>query len=103
MFIDDERFPPKSWTHFNFVCVRSVESAIDFCISNGCPSYISFDHDLGGGPTGFDFAKWLIEQDLDRKGFLPNNFEFVVHSMNPIGRANITFLLTNYLAQRRSV
>lgn len=103
MFIDDERLPPSNWTNYDFTVCRSVESAIDFCLMAGCPSFISFDHDLGDAPSGYDFAKWLIEQDLNNNGFIPNDFEFVVHSMNPVGRANITFLLTNYLAQRRSV
>jgi hypothetical protein len=44
MFIDDERFPVSD----DWVIVRSSQEAIDTVLAKGFPSYISFDHDLGG-------------------------------------------------------
>ena len=97
MFLDDEREPKtgRDWT-----IARSRDAAVALCNYFGCPAYISFDHDLGEGPTGKDFAAWLVEQDLDRPGFIPAGFEFNVHSANVAGRANIEGLLESYLASR---
>lgn len=94
MFLDDERFPVDN----EWVIVRSFDEAVLYIKEHGCPFYISFDHDLGDGLTGYDFAKWLIEQHLDNN-IIPSNFSFYVHSMNPIGAANIKQLLTNFLKQ----
>ena len=100
MFIDDERFPVDE----KMVIVRSVEEAKQKMAELGCPFYISFDHDLGDQvPTGFDLAKWLVEQDLDSNGnFLPAQFDFYIHSANPVGKANILGLLKPYLEYRKS-
>lgn len=62
------------------------------------PSFISFDHDLGDQvPTGHDVAKWIIEQTLDDKYKLPQDFSFHVHSANPPGAANINGILNSFL------
>ena len=62
------------------------------------PSFISFDHDLGDQvPTGHDVAKWIIEQTLDDKYKLPQDFSFHVHSANPPGVANINGILNSFL------
>lgn len=98
LFLDDERepIPDRSW-----VIVRNYEQAIAIVQSHGIPTFISFDHDLGTGKTGYDFAKYLVEYDLDRygKGF-PEGFDFTVHSANPIGKQNIEGLLNGYLLNR---
>ncbi len=52
--------------------------------------------------SGFDFAKWLVELDLDTKT-MPGNFTFTVHSQNPIGSKNIKELLENYNSYRRTL
>ena len=96
LYLDDVRDPkPGPW-----MVVRDFDSAIGICEKMGCPSYISFDHDLGDGPSGFDFASWLVERDLDEPGFIPRHFEYNVHSANVVGRANIEGLLDGYLRQR---
>ena len=98
LYIDDERIPKsEGWD-----IVRSYDEAICYMRKNGCPTYISFDHDLGHAvPTGKDIAKWMVERDLNDKGkFIPPDFEFNVHSANPVGAANIAGLLNNYLEQR---
>ena len=61
------------------------------------PETISFDHDLGTGKTGDDFAKWLIDQHLDGMFKFKSNFKFLVHSANPVGSVNIRKRLDNFL------
>lgn len=105
LFIDDVRFPKESPQLISYDLVmiaRSFEDAVSIVENYGCPTTISFDHDLGPGPTGYDFAKWLVEKDLDRDGeFIPEDFSFVVHSANIVGSQNITHLLTAYLKNRK--
>jgi hypothetical protein len=96
MFLDDERMPVGD----DWVIVRSVPEAIACVEKNGIPNFISFDHDLEHRLTGYDFAKWLVERDLDI-GDMPADFTFYVHSQNPVGKANIEGLLNQYLAFKR--
>jgi hypothetical protein len=102
LFIDDERFPKDNSK--NYVIARSMEEAINLIEQHGCPNYISFDHDLGcdeqntPSPTGYDFAHWLVNSDIDGKINIPEGFQFNVHSANPTGAANIQALVSNYLA-----
>lgn len=77
------------WTNYT--------EAVTWCKAFGCPNYIAFDHDLGEEKTGFDFAKWLVEQDLMNPGFIPADFSFGCQSSNPSGRVNIVSYLNNYL------
>jgi len=63
------------------------------------PSFISFDHDLGDGLTGYDCAKWLVEYDLET-GLMPADFSFYVHSQNPVGASNIKNLLNSYMRNK---
>lgn len=99
LFLDDERDPK---TARDWIIVRDYEQACQACAALGLrgPDYVSFDHDLGDGPTGYDFAKWLIENDISKPGWLPADFDFNVHSANIVGRMNIEGLLNNYLAFR---
>ena len=62
----------------------------------GYPDTVSFDHDLGTEDTGFDFAHFLVDLDLDN-GTMPDTFTYTVHSANPVGVENITGLLDGYL------
>lgn len=50
--------------------------------------YISFDHDLGEIKTGYDIAKYLVENEI--KAY------YNIHSANPVGRFNIEQLLQHY-------
>ena len=87
LFLDDERFPPdydEEW-----VIARSFEDA-KWCVEcKGIPQYISFDHDLGPGKDGYDFAKWLWDYIHLNEVDLPEDFMFRLHSMNPVGANNI--------------
>jgi len=94
--------------------VRSYNEAVAWVLENGFPDVISFDHDLGYEEfdttesgmivvtnatvekSGHDFAKWLVEYDMDTNS-MPDDFRFTVHSKNPEGTKNIQGLLNNYL------
>lgn len=112
LFLDDEREPGDffslSGEHYNIA--RTYWDALELMRMYGCPEFISFDHDLGhfytlhGIPlTGLDVVKWMIELDLDEDGtFIPTNFKFDVHSMNPVGGPNIKSLLDAYFRAKNS-
>ncbi len=99
LYLDDIRDLPNE----SYYLVRSCDEAILFVEEYGIPSFISFDHDLGLdennqlAKTGFDFAKWLVEMDLNNIFLFPENFSFYVHSANSVGKENIHSYLTNYL------
>ena len=88
-----------------FQAVKEVE------IRNSLPVYISFDHDLGCTfdedcnmidlPSGYDFAKWIVEQDMNGTYKLHEDFEFNVHSANPVGKVNIEKYFNSYLKFKR--
>lgn len=97
MYIDDIREPKKDYDWI----VRSSNVAIDIITRYGCPNFISFDHDLGGEDTAMRVVKWLIEMDLDMSGtFIPYNFEWNVHSANPVGTKNINGYLNAYFKSK---
>lgn len=98
LYIDDIRTPStEGWS-----ITRNSKETIDYMVDNGCPVYISFDHDLGGEDTSMVIVKWMIEHDLNNKGkFIPYNFEFNVHSANPVGKGNIEATLNSYLKFRK--
>lgn len=98
MYLDDLRDPKGE---FDYI-VRSYDEAVELVESIGCPSFISFDHDLGEDGTGHDFAWYLVNKDLDNEGFIPKGFKFFVHSANPIGSRNITGLLGGYLSNGKT-
>ena len=106
LFLDDERYPTNGeWDHTWIIC-RSINESIGMCQLMGIPRYVSFDHDLGPGESvngfensGMGFARWMIEQCLDGIFEWPKNFEWYVHSQNPVGAENINRLLENWLKQ----
>lgn len=114
LFIDDERdLKDVTWAPWQvqekyrneeWVIARSYGEALVNFAQRGFPTFVSFDHDLGEGEnTGHDVAKFLVEADIkfrDRGIYeyrFPQNFDFYVHSKNPIGKANIEGLLNNYM------
>ena len=104
MFIDDERFPPEGREH-EYVIVRTPVEALQVMAERGCPTFISFDHDLGGPMTAMQIVKEMIDFDMDSlqtgESFIPPEFDYDVHSQNPIGAANIRGLLNSYLEKRK--
>ena len=89
IFLDDERFPPDNG--MNWIIARNCDDFFKIIDERGWPDFVSFDHDLGEGPTGHDVAKRITERLLMSHAMLPPclPFEYYVHSANPIGRANI--------------
>jgi len=104
VFLDDERPVPDG---FGFSW-RSFGEAIHWMSTYGCPTFISFDHDLGNEilpeffRSGMDVVKWMVEKDIEMNGkFIPKEFDFAVHSANPTGATNIASYLEQYLANRK--
>ena len=99
MYLDDIRVPTEEYDYI----ARSYDEALDVIKEYGVPNFISFDHDLGVDSddnilrSGYDLAKWLVDSDLDNNYKLPSNFEYRVHSQNPVGKQNIISLLEGYL------
>lgn len=113
LFIDDERnLEDVTWASWQVrekyrneeweICRSMMEviSAI-FHHDKEVPSFISFDHDLGENEsTGYSIAKWIVEMDMDGVVKIPKEFDFYVHSQNPIGKANIESYLNKYMEFR---
>lgn len=99
LFIDDIRTPPKN--DF-YIIKRDFNESIKYMESFWCPEFISFDHDLwleknGDELNWYTIVKWIIEKDINEGwNFIPKNFNFKVHSMNPIGKKNIEDYFNNY-------
>jgi hypothetical protein len=89
MFIDDVRTPPQG----DWVVVRSSEEALAYIVNNGMPSFISFDHDLGGDDTSIVFLSRLVGQVWDGLAVPP---AYEVHSANPVGAANIRSFMDSW-------
>ena len=100
LFLDDERMPPGSQD--DWIIVRSYDQAVSWVIHRGWPEFISFDNDLGSdSKEGWQFAQWLIDHDLSH-GSMPDNFNFAVHSQNPVRNRDIIERLSTYIAYRRA-
>ena len=84
LFVDDLR-DPKEYGLDDAVWVKSYGEAVDR-LKTGNVSWISFDHDLGEGKSGYDVAKY-IEESV-HEGNMPCP-EWQIHSANPTGRKNI--------------
>jgi len=73
---------------------EDIRAAKEHCIYNDFP-IMFLDHDLGNKiwvdsneeNTGYQFIKWLIENDLQK-----NSLSYI-HSMNPIGANKMLNLL----------
>lgn len=107
LFLDDIRDPSYVGDGCDYFLARTFDQAIKLCEEKGMPSHISFDHDLGDFVngvelTGYDFAKWLVEQDLDGLRPLPEDFTWYVHSSNPVGKKNIDHRLSSYLEYKKT-
>ncbi len=117
LFLDDEReLADVTWAPWQirekyrneeWVIARSYGDAMIEVLNRGFPKFVSFDHDLGQKYSGFDFAKQLVENDIisgnkeSRQSYrFSSDFDFYVHSQNPIGKANIEGLLNNYMQHR---
>ena len=118
LFLDDFREPEDafSYTHnqtylIGWVVVRNYNDFVNYILTKGMPSLISFDHDLADfhydnqhnldqkyydtvtEKTGYHCAKWLVNYCIDNDLDLP---DYLAHTMNTVGRKNILSLLDNY-------
>lgn len=88
LFIDDIR------NHFfnekigNIDVAKNYNQAIDF-LNKYKYDIVSFDHDLGEDKTGYDIAKYIVENNIQIG-------QFYIHSANPVGKNNIRQLLLHY-------
>lgn len=127
LWLDDYRDPldtETDWMMFSPIgrdvevhWVKSFDEFTTWINENGLPDGIAFDHDLDDShyapkefwdgsynewakaqnfteKTGYDAALWLTNYCLDNNENLPM---FSSQSANPVGRENITKLLTNFL------
>jgi len=94
LYIDDLRNPPadRDW----LVC-RSSQEALDLVMEIGMPTFISFDHDLGGEDTTMIFLRRLVNEVWDGTAPPP---AYQVHSANPVGAHNIASFMESW---RRSM
>lgn len=98
IWLDDMRDPG---SRFYEICIQmkidtiircyTGEAAIETLMAIDCaPLFISFDHDLGEGATGYDVAKWIAARNHMRDYcYLRSEFIFWVHSQNAVGAKNI--------------
>lgn len=100
LWVDDARNPMEDdWMNFSpigrnckVIWAQSYQEAIDF-LEKEWPDAICLDHDLGEEKSGYDIAKYIVDQCIDEGKKLP---EFASQSANPVGRENIITLLSNY-------
>lgn len=118
LFLDDVRDVSYTWYDGKvYKLARSMADAIALIKTYGMPAHIAFDHDLGWedllpiegsflisappvgkeAPSGYDFAKWLVDQDLEGAISIPETFTWSIHSSNPAGAANIDAYLKSYM------
>ena len=84
LYLDDIRQPK----HNNFYIVRNYEDCIHI-LKNNTVYFLSLDHDLGEEKTGYDVAKYLVQEGIEIR-------EINIHSANPVGRDNIIQLIKRY-------
>ena len=118
IYLDDLRTPIDD----NWIICRNYDEFVDKVKEIGIENIdtISLDHDLGETAireyfknvttnyildydnihekTGYDCAKWLVEQSINNGIHLPL---ILTHSANPIGSANIMGYINNFLKNQR--
>lgn len=99
---------------YPWILVRNYDE-FKTCIENeGIPNFVSYDHDLSDyhykaaselhndgminydlytEKTGYHCAKWLVDKCINENIKHP---PYTVHSMNPIGKANIISYIESY-------
>jgi hypothetical protein len=112
LFLDDERNPENVtwapwWIHLqyrkdNVMIARNFDEALELLNEFGMPIFASFDHDLGNRTekTGYDLVKYMVECDMDGIHSFDEDFDFYVHSKNPVGSNNILNYLGQYLRSK---
>lgn len=91
VYLDDVREALPGWT-----LVRTAAEAIAL-LEGGEVINLSLDHDLGGDSTAMEVVNW-IEEAVVYRDFHPP--EMVIHSANPVGRANLQRAIDSITRQR---
>ena len=118
IYLDDVRTPIEE----DWIVCRDYDEFVDKVNEIGLDNIymISLDHDLGETAireyfknvktnyildydnihekTGYDCAKWIVEESMNKGIDLPL---IMVHSANPIGSSNIMGYINNYLKNKR--
>lgn len=118
VYLDDVRTPIEE----DWIVCRDYDEFVDKVNEIGLDNIymISLDHDLGETAireyfknvktnyildydnihekTGYDCAKWIVEESMNKGIDLPL---IMVHSANPIGSSNIMGYINNYLKNKR--
>lgn len=96
IWVDDERQIPRYMQGMfkEIIVCRTYKQAISalnafFTTTDHGHVYIDLDHDIQCKETGYDIAKYIVENQLPIDGF-------GCHSFNPVGRKNIEELLLHY-------
>ena len=110
LFLDDERtLEEVKWVSWQvqekyrneeWKIARNHQGVIDLIEEFGYPQYVSFDHDLGDfipNGDGYQIAKYLCDLDMNTSYKMPENFDFCVHSKNPVGKTNIESYMNSYI------
>lgn len=130
LFLDDIRHPYDAFPYtkdtkylqLKWIVVRSFKDFVEVIEKSGLPSVVSFDHDLAlehygksddpwsvqdqidyftyNEKTGYDCAKWLCDYCYDNKVKFP---QYLVHSFNQVGSANIRHYIRNFLKHNPEV
>lgn len=96
LWLDDIRNPEVQTQEADWIWAKTPEDFKSFIIHFGIPDVVSFDHDLGECETGYDLVKWMVNYMEENCLQLPVNFEYRVHSANPVGAENIRKYLEGY-------
>lgn len=108
----------KKYYNEKWLIVRNYDEFVKIIQEKGIPDLISFDHDLADEhyrksmfdtdkhynnyytdgtfkeKTGYECAKWLIDYCIENNIHFP---EYIVHTMNPIGKENILSLIKSFI------
>lgn len=89
LYVDDIRIP-KVWKEdvVKVTIARTYDETIEL-LKNYKYDIIDLDHDLGEEKTGYDVAKFIVEEQIN----IPTVY---VHTANPVGRMNIIDLMKHY-------
>ena len=89
LWVDDLRGVPNSYIgEYEIIIARDYDEAVSH-LHRFRFDVICLDHDLGGGPTGYDLCKYIVAKHI----YCP---EYRIHTSNPVGRRNMTELLEHY-------
>jgi len=100
LFLDDERFPARGCE--DAIICRTSQEAISEIVARGCPIQMLLDHDLGEGDDASSVFYPAFENlVLDGIIKIPPDFIFSVHSMNPVGSANLRAKIERLLREFR--